>query len=49
VPLNLKQTNNDELPVLRFIVNPLYRPIIRVPNWVALGLEIIAENFYYYS
>jgi len=37
----------DELPVLRFIVNSIYRPVIRAPNWVALSLEIIAENFYY--
>ena len=39
----------DELPVLRFIVNLLYRPVIQAPNWVALGLEIMEENFYYYS
>jgi len=35
----------DELPVPRFRVNSLYSPVIRVPNRVALDLEVIAANF----
>jgi len=47
--LNFHYSFPDELPVPGFRENSIYSPVSKVPNRVALDLEVIAANFGYYS